>query len=338
LVVEYDGSAYKGWQRQADQPSIQAAIESAIGQLTSESEDELAMRVAGRTDAGVHAMAQVCSVLTRWDGDRDQDQDGESTAAAAAAAEAGAGAGLLEFGRLVNTRLPLDIAIVGVEEVPLGWVPYKCFRKRYRYRIAASRYRKPPSTTTIESDAQVVGGGGGTRGKARGRSTTGLSKVAVGRQYVWQCPWALSLRSMQRGAAVLEGRHDFTSFCHASEQENDNVISVESIRVTPLRPNGTPLQLPAAADEDGEGKGEGEGEGGTWSLALDFVSHGFRMHMVRNLVGMLVDIGRHARTVEELPAVFEAKDRGSAGEGAPAHGLMLMSVHYDEDEDPFDEM
>eukprot|EP01046_Picozoa_sp_COSAG06_P097217 COSAG06_NODE_43325_length_373_cov_0.656934_1_plen_72_part_10 len=72
------------------------------------------------------------------------------------------------------------------------------------------------------------------------------------------------------------------------------MISVESIRVTPLRPNGTPLQLPAAADEDGEGKGEGEGEGGTWSLALDFVSHGFRMHMVRNLVGMLVDIGRHA--------------------------------------------
>jgi tRNA pseudouridine38-40 synthase len=62
------------------------------------------------------------------------------------------------------------------------------------------------------------------------------------------------------------------------------------------------------------------------------------MHMVRNLVGMLVDIGRHARTVEELPADFEAKDRGSAGEGAPAHGLMLMSVHYDEDEDPFDEM
>lgn len=59
LLVEYDGTAYAGWQRQSGQPSIQAAIEQAIlgfaGELTS-------LRGAGRTDAGVHALGQVAHV------------------------------------------------------------------------------------------------------------------------------------------------------------------------------------------------------------------------------------------------------------------------------------
>jgi tRNA pseudouridine38-40 synthase len=59
LDIEYDGTAYAGWQRQAGQHSVQAAIEQAIQRF---SQDKVALRGAGRTDAGVHATGQVAHV------------------------------------------------------------------------------------------------------------------------------------------------------------------------------------------------------------------------------------------------------------------------------------
>ncbi|MBH0200642.1 MAG: tRNA pseudouridine synthase A, partial [Nitrospira sp.] len=58
LTLEYDGTAYAGWQRQPDQPTIQEAVETAIEGVT-----QLHVPVigAGRTDAGVHALGQVAS-------------------------------------------------------------------------------------------------------------------------------------------------------------------------------------------------------------------------------------------------------------------------------------
>lgn len=69
LDVEYDGAAYAGWQRQADQPTVQEAIERALHAFTGE---QVTIRGAGRTDAGVHALGQVVHVdLTRdWSGDK----------------------------------------------------------------------------------------------------------------------------------------------------------------------------------------------------------------------------------------------------------------------------
>jgi tRNA pseudouridine38-40 synthase len=58
LLVEYDGTSYRGWQRQAGAPSVQARLEDAIAALTGERPP---LTVAGRTDAGVHAVGQVCS-------------------------------------------------------------------------------------------------------------------------------------------------------------------------------------------------------------------------------------------------------------------------------------
>src|SRR5690606_21891863 len=72
LDVEYDGTAYAGWQRQAGQHSVQAAIEQAIKAFTG---DEAGIRGAGRTDAGVHATGQVAHVdLARaWPADTVRD-------------------------------------------------------------------------------------------------------------------------------------------------------------------------------------------------------------------------------------------------------------------------
>lgn len=72
LDIEYDGSAYAGWQRQADQPSVQQAIEEAIAKFSG---DVISLRGAGRTDAGVHATGQVAHAdLTKdWTGDKVRD-------------------------------------------------------------------------------------------------------------------------------------------------------------------------------------------------------------------------------------------------------------------------
>nr|NKB51491.1 hypothetical protein [Rhizobiaceae bacterium] len=56
FLIEYDGSPYKGWQRQNDMPSVQGALETALARL---GESGILVQGAGRTDAGVHALGQV---------------------------------------------------------------------------------------------------------------------------------------------------------------------------------------------------------------------------------------------------------------------------------------
>lgn len=66
LTLEYDGTPFSGWQRQADRPSVQQAVEEAIGRMSGET---VSIQAAGRTDAGVHALGQVVHVdLSKsWD-------------------------------------------------------------------------------------------------------------------------------------------------------------------------------------------------------------------------------------------------------------------------------
>ncbi|MGB3897470.1 MAG: tRNA pseudouridine(38-40) synthase TruA [Mesorhizobium sp.] len=72
LDIEYDGSAYAGWQRQADLPTVQQAIEQAIAKFCG---DVISLRGAGRTDAGVHATGQVAhaDLAKAWTGDKVRD-------------------------------------------------------------------------------------------------------------------------------------------------------------------------------------------------------------------------------------------------------------------------
>jgi len=66
LKLEYDGAPFAGWQRQADQPSVQGAVETALAKLER---DVPSIAAAGRTDAGVHALGQVahCEMAKEWD-------------------------------------------------------------------------------------------------------------------------------------------------------------------------------------------------------------------------------------------------------------------------------
>ena len=88
LDIEYDGTAYAGWQRQADRHSVQAAIEQAIFAFSGET---VTIRGAGRTDAGVHATGQVA----HCDLDKEWPANTVANALNAHLAQAGEGGGIL---------------------------------------------------------------------------------------------------------------------------------------------------------------------------------------------------------------------------------------------------
>ena len=109
LTVAYEGTRYVGWQVQPNGPTIQAALETALLQVVGES---IKIVGSGRTDAGVHAAAQVASFRCGWKHD--------------------SGA----LGKAIATRLSPDIVVVRCESAPDGFHALRdCVEKRYRYRL-----------------------------------------------------------------------------------------------------------------------------------------------------------------------------------------------------------
>ncbi|MCI7812237.1 MAG: tRNA pseudouridine(38-40) synthase TruA [Lachnospiraceae bacterium] len=112
----------------------------------------------------------------------------------------------------------------------------------------------------------------------------------------------LDLEAMRAAAQLLSGTHDYRSFCSNRRMKKSTVRTVSSIEI--------------------EEKGE--------ELWLTFTGDGFLYHMVRILVGTLVEVGRGERTVQSMVQILEGKDRQLAGKTAPAQGLTMVEVRYPE--------
>lgn len=120
---------------------------------------------------------------------------------------------------------------------------------------------------------------------------------------------------------MLEGAHDYTSFCHQSEHGRDNVLRVDSISLTVLQEEVWLPHSSAAAPLPPRPVGGSAAAAASVSsappmlrIALDFVACSFRMHMVRNLVGAIVDIGRGKLSTADIEPIFAARSRARAGE------------------------
>jgi tRNA pseudouridine38-40 synthase len=114
LTVEYDGGPFMGWQRQAHGPSVQQAIEEAVAAITGE---RVVLHAAGRTDAGVHALAM------------------------AAHCDIGKAITPFRLSEGLNARLrPLPVAVLKAEPVAGDWhARFSCIGRRYLYRIVNRR-------------------------------------------------------------------------------------------------------------------------------------------------------------------------------------------------------
>jgi tRNA pseudouridine38-40 synthase len=245
LVLAYDGSEFSGWQVQPDAATIQGTLASAIGRITGE---KVLPQGSGRTDAGVHALAQVVSFST------------ESPIPTE------------NFIKALNDVLPAAIRVLEVGEVAADFHARKSARaKTYRYRI----YRGticPPFLA----------------------------------RYVWHYPYPLDESSMQAAAALVVGEHDFTSFAAVDPERGREEGEVTNVRRI----------FSSSSQRDGD------------ELLYTVRGSGFLHHMVRNLVGTFVLVGKGTLKAADVERILEARNRSAAGATAPASGLYLVGVEY----------
>jgi tRNA pseudouridine38-40 synthase len=252
LVLAYDGSLFSGWQVQPDRPTVQGVLADALERITSE---KILPQGSGRTDAGVHALAQVASFTT---------------------------SSSIPSGNLVkamNSLLPASVRVCAVEDMPEGFhARHSAQAKTYEYRL----YRGDICPPFLAS-------------------------------YVTHHPYPLDEAAMIAAATAVVGEHDFTSFAAVDPEK------------------GPEKGLPA----------EGEGARGNirtifsseWRrIGDEFVyrvrGNGFLHHMVRNLVGTFLLVGKGTLQPEDISNILAARKRSAAGATAPATGLYLVSVEY----------
>jgi len=128
-------------------------------------------------------------------------------------------------------------------------------------------------------------------------------------RYVDHHPHPLDGRRMARAARMLEGEHDFTSFAGSDParkkkelREDSNVREMFHSRIRVRKE--------------------------LWMMVYEIRGSGFLHHMVRNIVGTLLEVGGGKLEPEDILRILEARDRGSAGATAPASGLWLVRVEY----------
>lgn len=245
LILTYDGTDFSGWQVQPDAPTVQGTLASAIGRITTE---KVLPQASGRTDAGVHALAQVVTFVT------------ESSVPTE------------NFSKALNDILPASIRVLQVGEAPAEFhARHSAKGKTYRYRI----YREaicPPFLA----------------------------------RYVWHYPYPLDEDAMVHAAKLVVGQHDFTSFAAVDPErgrEDEPASNVRSIFSSSWQRSG---------DE----------------FVYNVRGSGFLQHMVRNLVGTFILVGKKTLSVDDVTRILLAKNRSEAGATAPASGLYLVNVEY----------
>jgi tRNA pseudouridine38-40 synthase len=110
----------------------------------------------------------------------------------------------------------------------------------------------------------------------------------------------LDEEAMDRGTACFLGTHDFTSFCAAATEVEDRTRTI----------------FEASWDRSES----------TWIFRIR--GSGFLQYMVRTITGTLIEIGQGRLRPEQLPEIFEARDRRLAGPSLPPQGLHLIEVEY----------
>jgi tRNA pseudouridine38-40 synthase len=241
LTIAYDGTAYNGWQRQPDAPGIvtvQREVEKAAGSIVSHPCTVLG---SSRTDTGVHAMGQVAAMNAETH---------------------------IDVGRLrkaINSRLPPDILIREMEEVPEHFDVRTAKHKRYRYLIWNDQDRP-----------------------------------VFYRHYVYHFYRSLDLPLMQQACTHFVGTHDFNAFKGRSDERENTTRTIFNCSIHRKGP----------------------------LIVFAVEGSGFLYHMVRTMVGTVIEVGTKHWPPHRVAEVIASKDRQQAGPCSPAQGLHLQWIRF----------
>jgi tRNA pseudouridine38-40 synthase len=264
VTVAYDGTDFHGWQVQPGEQTIQGELQSALERLVGEAP---LPQGSGRTDAGVHALAQVASFQLQ------------------------ARIPAANLVRALNRTLPGSIRVLDAQVVSDAFhARHSAVAKTYEYRVLpiepAADQMCPPFLA----------------------------------RYVYPFSWRIDFEVLQRAAAAFVGEKDFRSFAASDPDLATRVNETRTLVQTETRSTVRTIFCSEWREQRTDG----------FNLLVYRVrGNGFLHHMVRNLVGTMLDVGRGYMRLDDIPAIFAAGDRSAAGPTAPGRGLFLHSVEYD---------
>ncbi len=194
------------------------------------------------------------------------------------------------FVKALNDILPATVRVLEVAEAPAEFhARHSARAKTYRYRI----YRE------------------------------GICPPFLAR-YVWHFPYPLAEEEMGRSAEAVVGEHDFTSFAAVDPDKAANQAGCEKGVNHEQREGSRRNPLGSNVRRIFSSSWERVGD----ELVYKVRGSGFLHHMVRNLVGTFILVGKGTLRAEDVAWILEARNRSAAGATAPAGGLYLVSVEY----------
>ena len=286
IILTYDGTPYNGWQVQPNLPPVQGTLASAIRHITGET---VLPQGSGRTDTGVHALAQVATFSL--------------TVPIPAA----------NLHHALNRALPPSIRVLSVEAVPSDFhARHNALRKTYEYRILpGNRICSPmlapfvwacPLTLDLHALQQAATHILGTHDFT--------SFAASDPDLTTRNQSARSNESPSFDASYF-AQLDSTIVADA---EAEGTLSQSP--TTPAHATNTRTIHHSAWHQQED------------LLIYCVTGSGFLHHMVRNLVGTFVEAGTGRISPDDIPTILAARNRHAAGPTAPARGLFLVEVAY----------
>jgi tRNA pseudouridine38-40 synthase len=267
VTLAYDGTDFQGWQIQPGKPTIQGELQAALFRVTGESP---LPQGSGRTDAGVHALAQVASFPLQAPIPPEN---------------------LL---RALNRTLPPAIRVSKASAVRSTFhARHSAIAKTYEYRIH------------------------------RGADCSPFLA-----RYVYCFPQRLDFALLQAAARQFLGEHDFQSFAASDPDLAERSAASDADEAT--EKTGTQKESTFRTVFSSAWEERASEDGGL--LVYRVRGNGFLHHMVRNLVGTMLDVGSGQLAPDEIPKILAARSRSAAGATAPARGLFLVSVEYPAEE------
>ena len=240
ITIEYDGTPFVGWQFQKNGLSIQEILQNAIFNFSKE---KVVITGAGRTDSGVHALAQVAH---------------------------------FDLKKIINKKNFLPGINQHIGNKPVTVLKINKTNKNFHARFDAKK--RTYQYTIINRQ----------------------SPLALQKNKAWHIRKKLNIKNMKKGAKLLLGTHDFSTFRASSCGAKSPIKTMEKISIKKNKDK----------------------------LILEFISKSFLQQQVRSMVGCIKYVGEGKWKLDDFERIFKSKRRAKCAPPAPACGLYLKRVSY----------
>ena len=240
ITIEYDGTPFVGWQFQKNGLSIQEILQNAIFNFSRE---KVVITGAGRTDSGVHALAQVAH---------------------------------FDLKKQINKKSFLPGINQHIGNKPVAVLKINKTNKNFHARFDAKK--RTYQYTIINRQ----------------------SPLALQKNKAWHIRKKLNVKDMKKGAKLLLGTHDFSTFRASSCGAKSPIKTMEKISIKKNKDK----------------------------LILEFISKSFLQQQVRSMVGCIKYVGEGKWKLDDFERIFKSKRRAKCAPPAPACGLYLKNISY----------